>query len=719
MKKNIFKKLHAPGLTEQLAKYAPVNDEMLARSEQKLQYSKQHDDTPYEAEVHGVTEYKRNKFAPIISLAACAVLVAGIGGIYALQKNHPDISPGSLGMLSEMENVPPFGDISGLELWFTDNDHPTYDTSYTISAEQQAALAEAFSACTWETFPVDEVTNFNVGTNYITMHYYNPDDTDKCIIDSVRFGLNANMVVWDSIDRHTGDRTTNAYKVDETLMPRILEIMGMQNEIIASEDQRYLLYSALSSSYHFDMFNLNEADILFMTENSAPEYYTIPPAQKMQLAEYFSNREAWENAPKDLMGYDNPETGEKICMFFSDENYKTIVTFWSDGYITEQASGSGTIGWWKTKPEMFSTVKMLTEKRQDSFTLPYTDYAEVMANRDAALETVFGEKGAPFGDVSEESMRGMCTAYAPYVSEFPDSYRKAIAEAFNNAIWREVDPDTTFEDGETDILYVWNGGEPYTLVFYSYNLVKWENGTEQRKFRTSVDVSLPVNQAINYPEVHDHVTWVEPSDNMNSDVWKAVNAAAAEADLSAYEAVLDEFNHKHRVHWKIVTPEDQEPGEGITVRNMPLYADVIAEILAMTPEEYGAYLEGLYAGYNPSSPSMPYLDGDFTVSYRDSDGTETVLTLTEEERAELTALVNDTYWEISEHTVKFDVQEQIRDEGTALINAFVIQYDNLTLTVCPEEHLAVWFADIDENLYSNGYFETWDELEHFLQGFIR
>lgn len=747
MSKRMFRKLYSPALSDRLAKYAQPDQETLLRSEHKLQNAVQ-DGSQYEDEVHGVTEYKGHRFAPVVSLAACAVLVAGIGGIYALQANSPaDLNPGSVTeQLAASRNVAPFGDIAGLELQFSESSNIVFeelpqDMVFTISAEQQAALAEALNVFSWE-----RTNDSAPPDSYVLSMYFNTEEGENI----VQFWLEDNIVEWwhndtdlKGIPRHVGI----LYQIDDALSNCVRDIVlnniltRYPEEFVAVEDMRYM-HHMYSSHTTFDHFDLKELDVLFMTEDSVPEYYTIPPQQKQQLAEYIANREAWEILPDDREDGIMPE-GEHFCMYYSTLEYESVVAFWSEGYITEQVKGDSIIKWWQTKPEMYNSLKMLIEKRQDSFELPYQYFEEAEENPDKVLDAMFGEKGAPFGDITNESIRGTCAAYAPYVAEPDKDAQQALAEAMNNAVWRELDRNGDYQsDGESYILVVWNNGKPYSLIFYPDQLVYWSDVEDKEQwayYRTSADLSGLVYDALNYEGVLDHLTWVEVDEQrgMAACVWDAVNAEAAEADLSAYEAVMDEFNHKHRVHWAIITPEN-------TANGGPSYADAIAEILAMTPEEYADYLEEAFAQSPLPYPAMPELTGEVTVSYRAADGTEKECS-TREDFAELVELINCTYWTNSTQkegiivTSKMPTDEELaampedvranfvfdpadRDAGRGYVNAFVFRNENKTLTICPDEHIAVWFVAIsDENKldYSNAYYDLFDELEALLNSIER
>lgn len=139
------------------------------------------------------------------------------------------------------------------------------------------------------------------------------------------------------------------------------------------------------------------------------------------------------------------------------------------------------------------------------------------------------DENAPFGDISNEKIRLMTTAYAPALLEISEDSTKKLADAFNfytwEAIWEASNIETPVPDGESYTLFVYNSGQPFRLTFYADNTVEYESGENKTKYRVSneiyraaVDAAYPVLK--NIDDISDQFVLCAIEDLTVEGVWK-------------------------------------------------------------------------------------------------------------------------------------------------------------------------------------------------------
>ncbi|MBR1823798.1 MAG: hypothetical protein IJ779_06140 [Ruminococcus sp.] len=170
---------------ERLAEEFPPQDtdekeRVFRMSERKynIQKNKNNADVSFigEETVKGVEIYKRPKWKIFASIAACAAIVAGMGGGGYMMKmmKHSEPVPSASEMQSEsaietVQTVAPFGDFSELEYYIPINgkekaeqiiinDDPSWYSTFglmtgtPIEQDKRDRLAEFFNSYTWETY---------------------------------------------------------------------------------------------------------------------------------------------------------------------------------------------------------------------------------------------------------------------------------------------------------------------------------------------------------------------------------------------------------------------------------------------------------------------------------------------------------------------------------------------------------------------------------------
>ncbi|MBD5160331.1 MAG: hypothetical protein HDT23_08855 [Ruminococcus sp.] len=128
----------------------------------------------------------------------------------------------------------------------------------------------------------------------------------------------------------------------------------------------------------------------------------------------------------------------------------------------------------------------------------------------------------PFADYTFSPVRVTSPAYAPYLLEVEEQTASQLYDAFVNASWELIPSDTTYPDGESFHMFVYNNGQPFTLVFYGDYTVEYEyeNTTERYKiddtiYKMAHDTANPANLG----DIVDTLIWCESEFLTNEKVW--------------------------------------------------------------------------------------------------------------------------------------------------------------------------------------------------------
>lgn len=158
---------------------------------------------------------------------------------------------------------------------------------------------------------------------------------------------------------------------------------------------------------------------------------------------------------------------------------------------------------------------------------------------------------APFGDISNEKIRLMTTAYAPALLEISEDSTKKLADAFNFYPWETIDSETLAPDGEFYTFFVYNSGQPFRLTFYAENTVEYESGENKTKYRVSgeiyraaVDAAQPVLTGTD--DISNHLVMCAIEDLTVEGVWKHT----IPMNMFKTPDVPDELNGKNAIEYE-------------------------------------------------------------------------------------------------------------------------------------------------------------------------
>ena len=283
------------------------------------------------------------------------------------------------------------------------------------------------------------------------------------------------------------------------------------------------------------VFPLAQGTALFFADEAhAPAYYRISSEWQTAFIDYISN------VPIEYLPNDGSLAvmagGDRFRMYLETGGVKSTVTFWENGKIVQSfPDGSGDVLWWETQEAGFydKLTGFLTPER--FYKTRFSTFEAMKMNDAEMLNLMFG-RSAPFGSFEGGFAVAMEAAYAPYLLTIPGENLDALNTACQAASWRELDGEPALPDGECVILYFWDAREPYSLTFYADSTVRWETGQEVRFFETEQSVSDALAAALDLPDEYavSHLTWYDPTEDPRMDVWKAMDEAAAQIDMSVY-----------------------------------------------------------------------------------------------------------------------------------------------------------------------------------------
>lgn len=113
------------------------------------------------------------------------------------------------------------------------------------------------------------------------------------------------------------------------------------------------------------------------------------------------------------------------------------------------------------------------------------------------------ETSCPFGDIAEDKLLLLSSAYAPSLLKTEEDTVKTLANAFISSEWEIIDNETSLPDGENFSVFVYNEGQPFKLTFYGdytfdeYDIAEYEQNGIVKKYRISHNAYITVFNAAN------------------------------------------------------------------------------------------------------------------------------------------------------------------------------------------------------------------------------
>ena len=206
-------------------------------------------------------------------------------------------------------------------------------------------------------------------------------------------------------------------------------------------------------------------------------------------------------------------------------------------------------------------------------------------------------EAAPIPDFSEDTIRLMSAAYAPYVLEIPKEKQQELASALMNAAWTKCDPDLPVPDGENDSVFVYNNGDSYRLRVYSDNTVDVEQNGEVTRWQLSDGVCDAIHKAAHPAQpapnesfaenpLTGHLTWCAEDTLNAADIWQNTNVAAKACDMTTKDGVfykmcntMDYYNRVSCVTVSGTRPEGSQFNADRSTLRADLNAGKASEIL--------------------------------------------------------------------------------------------------------------------------------------------
>ena len=372
---------------ERLAEEFPPQDtdekeRVFRMSERKYNIKKNNGADNYfvgEDTVKGVEIYKRPKWKIFASIAACAAIVAGIGGGGYMLKNMNNSKPALTSSASETEPqstaenekaIAPFGDFSVLDYYVPLDDPEKCDDVYlnenddvpvlklmhgkSIEQEKRDKLAEFFNSYTWEEYtepdPDAEPQEISVEDESIMFLYrddsqirmiqiaannvlayshfdYLTDENGKLI--KVNYGeMNETSIPCElyNADYELFRNTINEILADEETQPETentnVENAGMENETYETIVQTFEKYDFNLQNITSDADYLTKRDIKMVTSDPVDEIINIVcgtalSADKKERIDSVINNTEWTDMTADEFAEVNTEQNEYFTNNFS------------------------------------------------------------------------------------------------------------------------------------------------------------------------------------------------------------------------------------------------------------------------------------------------------------------------------------------------------------------------------------------------------------------
>ena len=178
----------------------------------------------------------------------------------------------------------------------------------------------------------------------------------------------------------------------------------------------------------------------------------------------------------------------------------------------------------------------------------HTDRAEIPATTleselEQEIEEIPAEAVMPITDFSEDTIRLMAPAYAPYALDISAAQQQALAEALLASVWTPCAQDAPLPDGEAYSIFVYNGGDPYRLTEYGDGSVILERNGAETRWMLSGDADRAIAEAANPDSVEGHLTWCAEDSVNASDIWKNIRVGAKECDMTDKRDIFYKMNN--------------------------------------------------------------------------------------------------------------------------------------------------------------------------------
>lgn len=194
---------------------------------------------------------------------------------------------------------------------------------------------------------------------------------------------------------------------------------------------------------------------------------------------------------------------------------------------------------------------------------------------DSQLAGLKNEAAAPFGDITGDRVCVSTVEYAPKVYEVDAQTVYRFASLFNSENWEELDPSGR-PDGESIMMFVYNGGDPYKLEFLMHDhSVMYESSSGKKRYKGGKNVDTVMEELKNYRGSEKTAVEVDFGDkdiihniwNYFSDQHVETTTAADLTYYTVYNPVLKESQQFTDFTWSINCKKDdfsyESPGYGL------------------------------------------------------------------------------------------------------------------------------------------------------------
>lgn len=168
--------------------------------------------------------------------------------------------------------------------------------------------------------------------------------------------------------------------------------------------------------------------------------------------------------------------------------------------------------------------------------------------QESALDSELAEVVAaemPITDFSNDAVRLMAPAYAPYVLDISAAQQQALADALTASEWIPYDMDKPFGDGEAYFVFVYNSGDSYSLTSYADHTAVLARNGEKTRWKISEAAERAIAEAANPSgeELEGHLTWCVLDSINEKDIWKNTRVGAKVCDMTNKQDVFFKMNN--------------------------------------------------------------------------------------------------------------------------------------------------------------------------------
>lgn len=170
----------------------------------------------------------------------------------------------------------------------------------------------------------------------------------------------------------------------------------------------------------------------------------------------------------------------------------------------------------------------------------YLTVPAASGDSEAAVQIEPQVRTVPFDDISEDQICFMSAAYAPYALTVSAEEQQALAAALEQSQWTETDSPADEPDGECDLMYVYNDGEPFRLTQYGGGIVKIEQHRAFRYYRVDGAACGAISRAANPEDIDTasgNLTWCAPVTISTEKIWDNFVTDAPECDMTTKDGV--------------------------------------------------------------------------------------------------------------------------------------------------------------------------------------